>query len=825
MMPDDAELHQLASAIAEGAKVDWESTESGAADESIRPVIRELAVIAAISDVHSSVPLAGEPLDATSEADSSPEMLAMWGTFRLLEKVGEGAYGEVYRAWDTRLDREVALKLLPPGFGDEAAPATSIIEEGRLLARVRHPNVVTIYGAERIDNRIGLWMEFVRGRTLEQILEQETVLNPSEAVEISLELCRAVSAVHGAGLLHRDIKAHNVMRSEDGRIALMDFGTGRKLDADASLDLAGTPLYLAPEVLLGQQATTRSDLYSLGVVLFRLVTGSYPVQGRTVREIRSAHEGGQRTAVQALGPDVPPKLARIIERAIDPRPERRYESADALAAELAALLPRPKIVRLAWAAGVVAAVILVVGAGWEIVGRQVGSWRTPSALFMGFTPVDRPIIAVLPFKNLSAEPDSDYFVEGLRGEIIRDLALVQGLQVLSSTSSFTSKDQPRNLRHIGERLGANLIVEGSVLRAGRRLRIHAQLVQVASGAPVWAEQFDRELEDIFRIQDDISGAIVNKLRLTLRRDGRRQDTNADTYDWYLRGRALVDRSGVPSARMAAELFERAIARDPEFAPAHAGLAIAYAFLTIPYRGIPYEVASPIMRRAAVKALQLDPQLGEAHTAMGLVYALERDWGNAEQEFQQSIRLDPSRTQTFTSYSISTLLPLQKYDEALRLLNIALRHDPLSLNVQREIGIVQMASGRYAAAIETFQRVREVDPDFAFVQTYLARALILEGRVEEALPLWQSGAIWPIHAYVRMGKRTEAEKLAAEHARYPYRMVIIATAMGDTPRAIEALEQTMVSEPHRVPSLLVDPELAALRDHPRVVAIRRELNLP
>ena len=298
--------------------------------------------------------------------------------------------------------------------------------------------------------------------------------------------------------------------------------------------------------------------------------------------------------------------------------------------------------RLASAAGVAAAVILVVGGGWEVVGRQVGSWRTPSALLMGFTPVARPVIAVLPFKNLSAEPDSDYFVEGLRGEIIRDLALVQGLQVLSSPSNLQT--------HPPKRLGANLIVEGSVLRAGRRLRIDAQLVQVASGAPMWAEQFDRELEDIFRIQDEISGAIINKLRLTLGRDVRRQDTNADTYDWYLRGRALVDRSGVPSAQMAAELFERAIARDPEFAPAHAGLAIAYAFLTFPYRGIPYDVASPIMRRAAVKALQLDPQLGEAHAAMGLLYAFERDWINAEKEFQESIRLDPSRTHTFTSYS-------------------------------------------------------------------------------------------------------------------------------------------------------------------------------
>jgi serine/threonine-protein kinase len=423
---------------------------------------------------------------------------------------------------------------------------------------------------------------------------------------------------------------------------------------------------------------------------------------------------------------------------------------------------------------------------------------------------------VLPFKNLSTEPDSNDFVEGLRGEIIRDLALVQGLQVVSS---------PSNEQHMPERLGANLIVEGSVLRAGRRLRIDAQLVTVAGGSPVWAEQFDRDLEEIFKIQDEISGAIINKLRLTLGRDVRRQDTNADTYDWYLRGRALVDRSGIPSSRMAAQLFERAIARDPEFAPAHAGLAIAYAFLTFPYRGIAYDVASPIMRRAAVKALELDPQLGEAHAAMALLYAFERDWVNAEREFQESIRLDPSRTHTYTSYSISTLIPLQKHDEALRLLNTALQHDPLSLNVQRVIGIVQLCSGRYAAAIETFQRVREVDPEFAFVQTYLARALILDGRVDEVFPLWQSGAIWPIHAYVRMGKRAEAEQLAAEHGRYPYRMVIIATAMGDTPRAIEALEQTMVSEPHRVPTLLADPELAPLRDHPRVVAIRRELNLP
>ena len=246
----------------------------------------------------------------------------------LVERIGRGAFGEVYRAWDTRLDREVALKFLPPA--PPATAASAIIHEGRLLARVRHPNVVTIHGAEHIADQIGLWMEFVRGHTLEQILEQRKVVSAAEAVGIGLELCRAVSAVHGAGLLHRDIKAHNVMRAEDGRIVLMDFGTGRELDDDASSDLAGTPLYLAPEVLQGQGPPSERHLQPRRPALppcHRLVSGA----ARTVREIRSAHERGERTAVQAARPDVPPKLARIIERAIDPRPERRYESADALA--------------------------------------------------------------------------------------------------------------------------------------------------------------------------------------------------------------------------------------------------------------------------------------------------------------------------------------------------------------------------------------------------------------------------------------------------------------------------------------------------------------
>ena len=285
-----------------------------------------------------------------------------------------------------------------------------------MLAQVRHPNVVTIHGAERIGDQIGLWMELVKGRTLEQILEQGRRFTVTEAVEIGIKLCGAIAAVHDAGLLHRDIKSHNVMLADDGRLVLMDFGTGRELGDNSAAGLAGTPLYLAPELLSGQEPTVRSDIYSLGVLLYHLLTGSYPVRAQSLRDLRLAHERRERTDVRTARPDVAPKLARIIERAIDPAPERRYQSVDALLPDLAALKPRSRAVRLLYASGVAAAILLVMAIAWEAGGRQVGWSATPTAMLArvaglnsvsgaSVNPAGQPVIAVLPFENLSAERD------------------------------------------------------------------------------------------------------------------------------------------------------------------------------------------------------------------------------------------------------------------------------------------------------------------------------------------------------------------------------------------------------------------------------------
>jgi serine/threonine-protein kinase len=846
---NDSLVAGLAGAILDGTPIDWTSAESSADDEA-RPVVRQLRLLSAVADIHRRSPSPyPRSLSARTTTADRAEQPKTWGHLRVLERIGRGSFGDVFRAWDTRLDREVALKLLPARAPAGRQRAASVIEEGRLLARVRHPNVVTIFGAERIGDRVGLWMELVRGRSLQQILDGGNVFPVADGIDVGVELCRAISAVHGAGLLHRDIKTHNVMLAEDGRLVLMDFGTGRELNDVSAIAPAGTPLYLAPEILRGEDASIRTDIYSVGVLLYHLLTGSYPVQGRGMLELRGAHERGERTTVAAARPDLPPKLARIIDRAIDPRPERRYPTADALKADLAALKQHPKAVRVAHALAAVAALLLAAVIGWEVGGRSVKSAKTPMALLAhavglnpvaasNVSPVEQPVIAVLPFENLSAEPDGNYFADGLSDEILRNLAVIRGLEVRSRTSSFAFRDKPRNLREVGEQLGANLVVEGSILRSGNRVRINAQLIQVAGDVPLWAERFDRELKDIFVIQDEISRAIVNKLRLTLGTGQRRYDIDADTWNLYLKARALLVKRG-ENARTATELFQQVVEKDPSFAPAYAGLADAYGFLSHPTlsSGVA-EAALPLMQQEADRALALDGLLAEGHAAKGFIYARQYDWENATQSFRRAIELNPSLTLTYVNYWSTTLLPLEKLDEGERLLQVAMRTDPLSPIVHDQLGFMKLVAGRFDEAVDHFTRAYALDPDLAFLDQHIGRALTFAGRLPEALSffdtlpgpqggLWKDypGAkTWLARAYVSAGRRAEVQQWT-QMTGEPYRLAVLHAALGNKDRTFEELNKAAEIVPHRVVPLLAYPEMRLLRGDPRLAALRVKLRLP
>ena len=827
MDASDRTAGDLARAILDGTPVDWRAVES-TANETERPIFERLRLLATLVDFHREQRVTAGP---------GPQAKT-WGHLRVLEPIGEGAFGQVYRAWDTRLDREVALKLLPADSDAGGARASSIIHEGRLLARVRHPNIVTIYGAERIGDTVGLWMERVDGETVEQRLSRQSPLEPSAAIEIALQICHAVSAVHKAGLLHRDIKAHNVMLASDGRAVLMDFGTGRELAGAPAcqVSLAGTPLYLAPELLRGGDATIQSDIYSLGVLLYRMVTGTYPVHARSLPDLRLAHERLELADDVELRPNMPRRLGRVLGRCIAPRPERRYESADALAAALGMLAPHRSAIPLKYAGTAAAVLLVVIGLGlWE--GplrryRQPRSTQAPVAPTLAVAPHSNgPAIAVLPLKNVSAEPGSEDFVDGLTEEIINNLAINKHLQVRSRASSFAFKNKPHDLGDVAQRLNVSMVIEGAVRRSGQRFQVDARLVQASSGLTLWNDSVQADLGDVFGVCDRITRGVISALEVTPAPARRHYDVNAQASGLYLTARALVSRRGVPSAQKAVEYLQQVIALDPAFAPAYAGLADAYAYLSLPtYQGMPVSKAQGLMRTAALKALELDSDLAEAHAAMGVVDARDLNWASSERHFQHAIALNPSLSQVYTSYSFFALRPLHKFEDAERLLNGALQTDPLSLDVWREIAEVHFTVGRYDEAIDLLQRVRAVDPELVDANVVLARALTCGGRPEEAVALYESlPAQGPPHyrayAYIRAGRRAQAEKLAIENAQYPYRAAIIYTALGDRDRAFEALDRTAEREPQRVPLLLTWPEMAALRGDPRFTAIKKRFGLP
>lgn len=807
-MANSESLLDVAAALADGTPVNWDSAAHSATSEEDRRLLAELRFIA--------------ELVRPAHADSDGRVES-WGPLRIIEHVGRGSFGDVYRAWDSRLDREVALKIMR--HTREDARVSTVIREGRLLARVHHPNVVTVYGAERINGQVGVWMEFIHGNTLEQELREDGPFDVDRVIGIGIELADALSTVHNAGLIHGDVKTHNVMSGSDGRTVLTDFGAGFELDetmAGESRDLAGTPVCIAPEVFAGRAATASSDVYSLGVLLYHLVTGTYPVRGASVKEVREAHARGTRTSLAAVRPDLPPAFVRIVDRALDPDPGNRYDSPGALGAELATLVRpsagEPAVAarsgRRRWRYAAIAAA-LIAAAG---LGSMPLWWRS-----------ETPTIAVLPFRNLSADPNTEYFVDGLTDEVIRNLSVIDGLAVRSSTSSFAFKNKTDSTREVGKQLNANLVLEASVLRATEQLRINVRLVRTADDVPIWSARFDRELKDIFAIQDEISRGIVNELRLKLGRGQRRYNTNLEAYGLYLKARARVGpHRGPAAAREVIDLFEQVIALDREFAPAYAGLADAWAMISINYSGAAAEQAYARMRIAAEKAIQLDPLLAEGHAARGVVLARDRDWTGSETAFRRALALNPSAPSIKASFAISALFPQGKVEEAADLLEGALREDPLAFEARRELAWVQVSAGRYDDAIDNARRVLARDPTHAHSRQVMARALFQKGERAEAIRIFEEIGMgshsFRGYAYGVMGRHADAEAVAEFRKGLPAALVLINAGLGNKDRVFEALERMAADKDPRVGIYLTYPELAFVRDDPRMAAFRRKLGL-
>jgi hypothetical protein len=382
---DDSPLIDIASAVAEGSAIDWDKAEQTARDGSERAIVRELQVLSKMAEV-ARAPHAIPPIAAPNSAEAL-QVGELWGHLRISDVIGEGSFGSVYRAWDRRLECEVALKLIKASGVSRAFDLARALKEARLLARVRHRNVVRVFGADSHGDRFGLWMELIPGRTLEQVLVMQGQMGMSEVIPIGIDLCHALAAVHGAGLLHRDLKARNVLREEGGRIVLMDFGTGRAIGGgDTSDDLAGTPLYLAPELFAGAKPSAVTDIYGLGVLLYHLVTADYPVRGKTRGDVESAHRTAQRQPLRDVRPDLSPAFIDVIERALSPRPGDRYQTAGQFGNALAAAAGTTYAQDAAsakswrkWQVAVAAVAVAALFAGLVTLGQKIADGRGAEA--------------------------------------------------------------------------------------------------------------------------------------------------------------------------------------------------------------------------------------------------------------------------------------------------------------------------------------------------------------------------------------------------------------------------------------------------------------
>jgi eukaryotic-like serine/threonine-protein kinase len=729
MAPGDASrLLALAEAVAGRSTVDWDEAEASVDPQDVE-LVRELRLLAGVAAVHRSGPTL--PADRPRKDDLVGSAL---GPLRILERIAAGSFGTVYHARDSRLARDVALKLL------HASPAgtsnSSIVEEGRLLARVRHPHVVNVFGADRFGDRIGIWMEFVQGRTLAAVLRSDGPFSAREAALIGIDLCSALAAVHAQGLVHRDVKAQNVMREDGGRLVLMDFGAGGET-AVRSDRMTGTPVYMAPEVLASGQATPVSDLYSLGVLLFRLVTGAYPVSGRSLEEVGREHRVAARRYLRDLRPDLPGPFVAVVERALAFDPKDRFESAGMMERALTnALLqqsppeaPIRKRQRFGvWSAAVVGALCVLAVAlltTWPWLGTGRG------AVMYGMRS-----LAIRPLESLSADASQagveGWFAAGLTDLLIADLGSIRELRVIAVPPTETTRAQADRTLLAG--LGVDGMFEGSVQRNGGRVRVSAHVLSAGSGAVVWGRTYEGTEQEAFNLQSQIAADVAREIGLppTVTASGGQPRANhltTEAQEAYLRGRYLLDTLTRPNLQRARTEFERVVHLEPLYAPGHASLALTYLQLGGVGLLTP-DVVRELATAEANAAFNIDPMLAEAALAAADVrFRLNWDSQGAEDAYRRAIELNPSYVYARGQYS-RFLAALGRVDDALRVARESQQIYPLSAEIHGVVGMALIYARRYDEAIAHYRS--RADSMTPMQQVGLGRACAAAGHFPEAI---------------------------------------------------------------------------------------------
>ena len=731
--------------------------------------------------------------------------------YRILEKLGGGGMGVVYKAEDTRLHRFVALKFLPSEVARDENALARFEREAQAASALNHPHICTIYDIGESGGKAFIVMEYLDGSALNQLIRGQ-FMELDQLLKISSEIADALAAAHSRNIIHRDIKPANIFLCDGGHAKVLDFGLAKIADTTAQENelatltltragsVMGTLPYMSPEQLRGARLDHRTDLFSLGAVIYEMATGKRPFLGNSSLEISSSILRDTPRPVTEVRADLPGGLQKILDRCLAKEPTERYSSAREL---------REAVDRLRK----------------ELVS---GSQRVDAVALQR-----EASIAVLPFANISTDPENEFFSDGITEEIINALTQIEGLRVAARTSAFTFKGKHVDLRIVGERLNVNTVLEGSVRKAGNRVRIMAQLINVADGYHLWSERYDRELKDIFEVQDDIANAIANRLKVALK-SGQQPSVKAGTsnleaYQLYLKGRELFYRR--LHARRAAQCFEQAAALDPQYALAWSGLADANNMLGL-YGFEPPELTVRQAKEAASRAVELDPMLAEAHCSLGCSLLLhDWNWKAADAEFLRPVELTPRYQQNLAWYGRNCLVWTQgRIEEGIAFARRAVDYDPYSAYAHGELSLVYSHAGMGAEAVQAATAARALEESF-FTYWVSQQAFHCSGQFAEAaaageLALTLSGRkLVALSAQATIladwGKTDEAQALYAEvlargRREYvgPTHTAMIASAAGEPDQAIAHLWKAVEIRDPLVITAKYWPDLSRLRSHPR-----------
>ncbi len=795
----------------------------------------------------------------TETFETSPVGLATGSTFagryQVIEELGRGGMGRVYKVYDTEVQEKVALKLLNSEIASDREVIQRFRRELKLARTVSHKNVCRMYDLGQKEGVYYITMEYVAGENLKTFIQQSGRLSVAKAIGIGAEVCAGLAEAHRHGIIHRDLKPQNIMIDQDGNARIMDFGIARSLAATGITNpgvIIGTLNYMSPEQVKGEATDQRSDIFSLGVILFEMLTGRVPFEGDTPFAIANEHKIKALPDLREFNEQIPESLNRLVLRCLERVRGKRFQRAEDLLEEFrvlgetnlitpAAFAPRKrttkagrKLSRAILIPSAIAGALAVIAMAAIFLPR---SGRDPAA--PGVRP-PTPIawknsVAILPFVNMSADHEQEYFCDGLTEELITKLSQIQELKVAARTSAFVFKGKNTDIRDVGQKLRVENILEGSVRRSGSRMRITAQLISAADGYHLWSDNYDREVGDILAVQDEIANSVAGTLRVALLGDERAapETRDSEAYNAYLMGNYLYRQQARESLERARSSYEKAVQLDPGFARAWAGLGATYTFQAA--NGyIASKEGFEAAKSAIKKALALDKNLAYAHRVHGWIQmSCDYDWTAAEASYRKAVLLEPARGAVeMAQLSVA----LGRFDTAAALARRAAEIDPISVQPYATLGLAYWYGGRFEEAVAAYRRIQEFNPEFSPLHGLIGLVHLTQLKAQEALveldqakdPFWRLPGMAMF--YHTQGRKTESDAALAEYtdkykAGGAYNIAQVYAFRGQAGPAFAWLDKAYAQHDGGMFLCNVDPLLKNLRGDPRFKALLKKMRFP